>query len=900
MRKKVLILNSLLVISSLLNAREGVDPTIFVDSAVVPHDKEYYKYNDNNIEIIYTRDNINFAKHAANIESSLHKDYEGVYDWKLDEPLYVGLISSNNQIANGFSTQWPNNRQINYVGGAAMVDYFSCDSWLDTLLYHETAHNYQVNMKVNPVSQYLHAIFGNGTVLIPIPMNVPNVAENSFMLEGNAVLNESWHGNGGRLYSGRFKAETVLQAKAGNITPSDAYNSKLAFPYGDIVYIQGGFYNLYIAQKYGLKKANSYFKNHSYSFWWPFYTDASMQESIGVNFTKSLNDFSKRYASLAKNFIQADGAKLASSQFFTSLSNSENEIFFTTNESGVGKPELVVFDKKKLKTKKIKESWMSGKVVKVGPDYYTQASAYTSPTKIHQGLFSNEGFVKKGTESKIVQAYLHDGREVYFDVASSFSKPQLYVDDKFYSQVSSSVIVDKEDNLYYFVQDKKTRTLYKNKTPLYSYKGFYGIVSDVDTHGVVYFVANSELGSTLYMFDHGEASRVSDADNVIEARLINDKEVLIAAISDKDYYYVANELKNIKQTPHETKLFFEDEDYYGEYKTISPLANLDLNNSYTSFFNMHYSGTDAAFGASAQGDMIGNLSLNFGDPLSQNSISAFLIRDESRITIAGAEYSNAQYLLNYVIAAYRVVDDDNRNNVRDGGVMVGANLPLYKAGYYETVVGASYYQDYDEREREPISATLTFSRSEAYGVSMYANYLNFLELYGVSERSDKIYGVEYKFKHDLPSEFYVGFGAKYSKTDSDTYVGARGVKLSNVSYQQDMDPSTINMPSLDGSAYIKNAGYGEVNLAKVFNFSSYFFTFPLSLQRESLYAKYRYYDIKSFSNSKFDANEVTVGTTLSTVLLNSFVLPISFEYIYNDAIFIENKNSFRLILGATF
>ncbi|MEA2091396.1 MAG: hypothetical protein U9O83_03400, partial [Campylobacterota bacterium] len=204
---------------TLLIASDVVPSSLATGMAVVPHDKPYYKYKDseNDVEIIYTEDNIPFARHTASVESPLHKDYKKFFNWKLDETLYVGLISCNNQIANGFSTQWPNNRQINYVGGTQMVDYFSSASWLDTLLYHETAHNYQVNVKGSSVSRGLHTVFGNGTLFFPfIPAIVPNVFENSFMLEGNAVLNESWHGNGGRLYSGRFKVETILQAKAGN------------------------------------------------------------------------------------------------------------------------------------------------------------------------------------------------------------------------------------------------------------------------------------------------------------------------------------------------------------------------------------------------------------------------------------------------------------------------------------------------------------------------------------------------------------------------------------------------------------------------------------------------------------------------------------------------------------
>jgi len=122
------------------------------------------------------------------------------------------------------------------------------------------------------------------------------------------------------------------------------------------------------------------------------------------------------------------------------------------------------------------------------------------------------------------------------------------------------------------------------------------------------------------------------------------------------------------------------------------------------------------------------------------------------------------------------------------------------------------------------------------------------------------------------------------------------------SYQLDKDPSTIEMPSIAANFYAKDAGYGEVRLLKVFNFSSYFFTFPLSLQRESLYTKYRHYKVSDFADNKADINEGTLGFTLSTVLLNSFVFPLTFEYIYNDTDtnLVKDKHQFRVMLGASF
>ena len=883
-----------------------IDTSLLLASDVVPNDEAYYIHTNDkkSVEIIYTKENLSFAKETAEIEDALHKNYKKFFDWELDEKLYVGLISSNNQIGNAFATQWPNNRQLNYMGGTELIDYFSSTSWLDTLLYHETAHNYQVNVKGSAISRGLHTVFGNGSVIVALPLTVPNVMENSFMTEGNAVLNESWHGNGGRLYSGRFKAQTILQAKAGHIIPSFVYNQKLAFPYGDIAYIQGGFYNLYLAEKYGLQKVNSYFKYHSEDLFWPQFTNASMKLAVGVEFEKSLLAFANKYSKLSDKFVEVKGENLASSQFFTSLGNSENEVFFITNESGVRAPELVVFNKKTKKTRTKRESWLAGKVIKVDNEYFTQGSQQTSTTKIFQGLFDKNGLIKKGSSSKMIQAYLSNGDALYFDVNTSFSEAQLYVGDKFYSKVNSSVVVDKEDNIYYFTQNAKTRTLYKNKTALYSYKGFYGIVSDVDSNGVVYFIANSELGSTLYSCKNTKVKRVSKGDNIVEARLVNDKEVLIAAISADDYYYVVNKLETISKEPYETKLFFENKKYYNSCKKrkknnrthVEP----DLKSSYNSFLEMHYSGTDVTLGYGSYSGTYGSLNLKFEDPLSQNSVTLFISKDSSATTLAGLNYSNSKYLLSYALSAYKVLNSELYTENRDEGFSLLASLPLYKSGYSLASLNASYFQDYDTTQREPLSLMLRLSQSESFGASVSENYLNSLNLYGVSERGDSILGAEYSFKHDLAYEFYVGLGAKYSKSNSVNPLDARGVKIENSVYDKTVDPSAISMASLNGTLYVKEAGYSELGLLKVTNFSSYFFTFPISLQRESFYAKYRYYNLKDYFNNKHDISETRAGVTLSTVFLNSFNLPISLEYIYNDAQFIQNNNYFRVLLGGAF
>jgi len=394
--------------------------------------------------------------------------------------------------------------------------------------------------------------------LLPFPypnllFTYPNLSVSSFFLEGNAVLNESLHNNGGRLFSGRFQAETLLQAEAGYITPSRTYNNHLYFPYREHHYIVGGFFQKYIAQKYGLKKANAYFKQHSYYWYWPFFTNAPMSEVIGKDFEESIYDFSDHLRKLAKNFHRAEGKKIAESQFFMPLNRDKYNIFFLVNPTGRERNIVVNYDAEIGKTSKVPSTFLSGKLIKSEGKFYTQTSHSVGATKTLEGLFDEEAMMKEGSEGKVVQGYLSDGKCVYFDVSSSFDQPQLYVGSKFYAQVNSSVFIDKEDNLYYFVQKDDHRVLYKNHRSLISFEGYYSIVSDVGEDGSIYFIANSKLGSTLYAYRDGTITRVNRADNIVEAKLVDKNTFLLATITADNYSYLLSKRTFDVEVP-----YFED------------------------------------------------------------------------------------------------------------------------------------------------------------------------------------------------------------------------------------------------------------------------------------------------------------------------------------------------------
>ena len=870
---------------------------------VVPHDRDYFTADVRNCELIYTEKDLPFAKEAAAVEAGLQPRYEATYGYRMDETLYVGLISDYNQIANGFSTPYPNNRQINYGGGVLNVDYFCSSSWLKTLLYHETAHNYQDNAKESAVSRGLHSVFGNGFFYLPW-FTLPNITESSFLLEGNAVLNESWHGNGGRLYSGRFKAATLQQARAGLLTPERVFNDNYFFLYGSHFYTLGGFYQYDLAEQYGLDRVNAYWKAHSLQWYWPFFTNRAMKAAVGADFDTTFAAWRTRMETEAREMVQAEGETVASTQFYTPMNADEKAVYFTVNPTGRSFPELVVYDKTDGTVARTRGSYIAGKAVRLpGGDFATQGSAYTSPWRIYEGLYDKDAVLVDGTRSKVVEGYLHDGTPVYFDVPSSFDQPQLYVGDSFYARVNSSVFIDRDDNLYYFVQEKgKTRTLYRNKTPLFSIRGYYGSVSGVDSRGAVYFIANTPHGSGLFRFDRGRLSRVHPADTLFDARLVDDTHALAAVMEADAYTYKVIALTDIDGPPYEVKLFVEDEPFYHDANVSETPFDVGLEHPYHAVTELHYSGTDLFIGGDSDAGVVYNLAVNFADPLTQNALSAFLLRNLDRYTLGGASYTNRQYFLQYTVSAYGVIDRPDGDESRDYGVIVRTELPFLKRGRVAGSLNVNYYQDYESDSREPLSAALELSRYEQYGVSLFPNVLLSATPYAAADRGDAVLGGEAAFAYGFAHEIYAGLDVQYSRSDA-APLDERGVKITRSSNTVlvDGDPTTVTIPSLRGTAYVKSAAKGGAGLKKVVNLSAYYFTFPVSLRREALYAAYHRYDLEPFGTlGRQYADEANAGLLLDTYWFNRLAVPLTLDYYYNDNTLLAERHLVRFSFGLDF
>ena len=827
--------------------------------------------------------------------------YEQEYGHKLDEKLYVGLASHNNQIANAFSTQIPFNSQLFYGAGAGSIDYFCATSWLKMLLIHETAHNFQLNPKENELSRLSHKVLGNNPFsiigLLPV-FPLPNITESSFILEGNAVMNESRYGNGGRLFSGYALAEVVALAKAGKITPELMYNTTLNFPYGEKFYLVGGFFQQFLVKRYGIERVNGYFKTYATQPY-PFFTNRVFKEQFGQDFEQLLEEFVNEVQTKHQSFHVTQGKVLAKSQIFVPL-NADEQSIYTLVGDRKSAPKVLKVNKANKKVSYVQGSWRVGEVFKYKGDYATQSLAKTSPTKIEMGLYDADGYLLQETGSKVIQGFKRNKEMVYIDVLKSLETPQVYVDGAFYTQSHSSVYVDREENLYYFQQEGEKRTLYKNKTALFDYTGHYGFVSDVDDEGNVYFIASSEHGSTAYRFAHGRVERVMAGDDVVEFKRINKHEALVVTIGANGYAYrlITLDMGRVQSiAPHHQRV-----------KGVLANSTLQVSNfanhsepleskPYVPFRELHYSSLNQAMSYGEYEGFGLDIQANFSDPLMQNSLSALLSTNKQR-TVAGVRYENQAHQLEYGVALYGVNHDEVYSDERDHGYEAYLNVPFLAKGYWRGSSRLAYTKAYDNIYREPLTLSFDIENRQQYGLSQYANGLNELSLFVSSDRDSTLMGASYAWMHDMPSQSYVGLKGAYLKSDKVSLFDEKGIELSDTFSSLQSDRATLNIPTFSTTTYAKEVKMAELSLAKVFDGSLYFYSLPLSLQRESLYFKQRLYDIDFSETLHREYKESVAGVELDLLVLHKLQIPLRLEWLYNPDV--QEKEQVRMLFGVRF
>ena len=837
----------------------------------------YILQENNTSTYITSADSKLDTQSIAATHRAIRRVYDREFGYRLDAPLRVSLASNRDQVANAFATQLPFNEQVFYGAGALHVDVFGSTSWLQTLLIHETAHNYQLNPKMNGWSRFAHAIGGNAPVIAPffVPMfPIPNITESSFVLEGNAVLNESRFGNGGRLWSGRALAETVTQARAGRVTPEMMFNRTLQFPYGEKFYLVGGHFQKFLAHRYGMKRVNGYFREYARQPF-PFFGNTVFKRQFGKDFVTLMSEFRLSVLQEHRGFHPTRGKVLAHSQLRVPLAREGDDVLALVGDQRSA-PKVVRFDRDGTK-QVTKGAWHSGNLVSHNGKYYTSASAKISPQAIRAGLFDRDGYLLPGTAGKAIQGQLRDGRWVYFDIASSWDQPHLYVGGDYYGLAHSSVLV-RGDTLYYFRQRGDRRTLYRNRTPIAHYRGHDGHPVDVDRQGRVYFVAPSLHGSTVYRTSGHGIERVVSGDDVTDLKLMDAKRALVQTIGADGYA-----VRRVSLHPHAAKVASLDpglkQENLGEGHGSRPL--LGVKKDYSPITQLRYSSLTSlsTYDTTKGYGLI--LEAGFTDPLWRNTLSFTLDYQKAR-TLLQASYTNEASPIHFGGSVTRAAHRRGKegNGYRDWGYSAYLRWPFLATGYWRGSAKLTYERSYRQSQRRPVSLSVDVQKRLQFGYSKYPDERLRLSAFVSSDRGAVYGGVDGEWMHDLPGEMYLGVCGAYQVSSQVDTAREQGIKA-GTDNTETINQGMLKIPTFGSISYVKEAMMGEVGLYKVLNFSAYSYHLPLSLHRESVYLKQRLYALDFGDGKRHLYRESVAGIEADLLLLHNYTVPVSAEVLYN-------------------
>jgi hypothetical protein len=533
----------LLILALLLFFISNTTHAVFL----VPENTTYLSYEAKDYRVVFSEEYLNLLPLIVQRLDLMIPLYNKEYHWRWDEKPTIILASTKNQLTNGFATQYPRLFTTLFPGGPDLIDEFSIKSWLDILLVHEVAHLYQVNTR-QEFSSILKRFLGNAPPNLPITyMITPHIFTPRFLIEGNAVLNETRFNNGGRLYSPLYRALTLQMVRENIITPKRLMNSQLDYPFDTEKYFLGGYLQAHIADTQSTEAANKWFITHTNHFINPFQLRRSFTRNFGYGYEYWINTWLEKVKPQAIAQKSINSQTLTTSYFHSRFIRHEGNIYFLTDLLKKW-PNLCEFNPE-IKNLNCKETTLkTGELLNYKGQWATSAMLNSSAVTLEAGIYNEARRIYPGTNGKLFITASPNLR-VYFSIPESMYEPVLYKNALQLGPAHSTPFVSRVGDVYFFRQIGGERALIKNQTELFKVPGFSGHVIDVDNNENIYFVGATELGSTIFKWDKKNIARVTESDLAIDGMLINEKELLVAEITAQGFKYKVTQLSINSEKP---------------------------------------------------------------------------------------------------------------------------------------------------------------------------------------------------------------------------------------------------------------------------------------------------------------------------------------------------------------
>ncbi len=544
-------------------------------------DKDYFIHKSSSFSMVFSEDFLKDSKKGFISSYESLSYYSGVYDKYFSSllkirPVYI-FSSSRTQVTNAIVFNSPFLRAVYFpTGDGRVAQKMGIVQWLNTSIAHEMAHVYQWG-QTSRRTKFLKSLFKNLNVIfvplplffdlpflplvfIPLPLFLnPNTVMSLFFLEGHAVLMESLFSPGGRLRSGFTRALVLSQIK-NYFHTTDSFIGRELVNLGTHSfsrlekYSHGAYFFSYLMERYNLDRIQSVFQKHARYFIAPLSfisVKKVFEESFETSFESLVHGYVQKYWYEAQAQKTATEPVLFTSKFCPPFRVQDGEVMFLTSDAR-STPVLrtlnLVTDQWSEEQKNLK----MGRVFKIKGRYYTSQEHAINPYESVWGLFSEGMHLLEKYKSQNVQD-IQDSGLLSLDTTKITNNFPLLRDGKFYDTTHSPALFGPQGGVYYFKQQKDFRVLYKNKLPLFKFRGFYGKpvgVSYVQQEPVVYFTAAVRRGSSLFAYSKKTGIyRLSDSDVIVDAVKGMDGRFLVCEMAGKHYSYKYIQTKVIHQKP---------------------------------------------------------------------------------------------------------------------------------------------------------------------------------------------------------------------------------------------------------------------------------------------------------------------------------------------------------------
>ncbi|NUM58850.1 MAG: hypothetical protein HUU56_09475 [Bdellovibrionaceae bacterium] len=815
---------------------------------VVDNDISYKIKSEEKFQYILPENKLNFFHEIKLFSELITPIYEQEFEWLLDEKTSIVLTSEYNQIANAFAMTTPNNLTVYYVGGVDFLELSASSSWLYLLSTHERAHIYQLNVKQFPTTK-LKYVFGNSVVVvlpyISIPIFItPNQFLPTFIVEGNAVLNESRFNLGGRLHSGEARALVNSMIINNKGTLELIMNDNILFPFGNEKYLIGGYFQSFLAEKYGIKKVNSFFKENANRFLNPFFLNLSFSETFYQGYETLYKEFLQQTESTAKHFQKAKGKLISNSLSEVIFNDSLNsdKIIFSVQTDGKSRRKIYSLDKKSKSFYSRESKIKSGKIFELKENqFFSVNSDLINKDKYLYSLFDEEQKSITNFEGK----YIHDIKNKvtsYFLMSESIDKGALYINDRFITNTESKSLLDNNGNIYYFKQEGKQKNFYKNFDKIFTFQGYYGILQQVISDNEIYFTANTDLGSGLFCFCNQKILRIVAGDNIVRSFKIDEKNFILSTLTAEGYEVLLTDettdflvINTEQPTVYNYKFSSPNNFNPSNSQALSTTILQQGNNSFsTALFHDYFSLREMRFSEfspsmiSNKNDTVWLNQFSFVDPLFWSNLNF------------GFSFSNntSYNFLNYTYTPYIVdLTLDIENETKDfsdtldihkyrtnSHYFIGIQYPIINSSFFTIDTSMSTgNESVGDLHYFNTTLLLSFHYMENYFLN-YKPYRSFSLNSGISMIEDHF---SQHFLTDfslyLGDNFYLSVGASYSDEKIET--------LSS-KIKQNIKPRTkFELLSFSPNYIVSKLQQRQIELLHELAVSKYYFRFPFSLRR---------------------------------------------------------------------